>query len=131
MPPILTITSSGEDATSLLSVLALEGWTTQWVSNCRDALSYLDRQTPRLILCESRLRDGSWRTVMDALEVMQNAPLLAVFPSRADRTLVADALNIASNREGYQVLLKPFDPLEVQDVIRTAIVDTEAPVTGI
>jgi hypothetical protein len=58
-PPILTITSSCEDAASLLSVLALDGWTTQWVSNCQDALVYLERHTPRLVICESRLRDGS------------------------------------------------------------------------
>jgi len=97
-PPILTITESREDETTLLSVLALEDWTNQWVSNCRDAMSYLERHTPRLVLCESRLPGRGWKTVIDALEVMENAPLLIVFPSRADRTLVTDA-----HLEGYQV----------------------------
>ena len=61
-------------------------------------MSYLERHTPRLVLCESRLANGGWKTVIDALEVMENAPLLIVFPSRADRTLVTDA-----HLEGYQV----------------------------
>jgi DNA-binding NtrC family response regulator len=122
-PSILTITNSRKDAASLLSVLALEGWTTQWVSNCRDALSYLERHPPLLVLCESR---GGWKTVMGALEVMENAPLLIVFPSRADRTLVTDALN----SEGYQVQLKPFDWVEVENVLRTAILHAQVPIPG-
>jgi hypothetical protein len=55
---------------------------------------------------------------------MENAPLLIVLPSRADRTLVTDA----HNSEGYQVQLKPFDSVEVETVIRTAILHAEAPV---
>lgn len=125
--PILTITRSREDATTLLSALALDGWKSQWVSNCQDALAYLDWQTPGLVLCESRLRDGSWKTVVDALEVIKSAQLLMVFPSGADRALETDVLNL----DGYQVQVKPFDPVELEDVIRTAILHAEVPVTGI
>ena len=122
---ILTITNSCEDAASLLSCLAPNGWTTRCVSNCRDALAYLGQNAPCLVLCESKLSDGSWRTIADALLAMKNAPLLMVIPSRGDETLVTDALNL----EGYQVQLKPFDPVEVGDVIRTAVLEAELPVS--
>lgn len=122
---ILTITNSCEDASSLLSCLAPNGWTTRCVSNCRDALAYLSQNAPCLVLCESKLSDGSWRTIADALLAMKNAPLLMVIPSRGDETLVTDALSL----EGYQVQLKTFNAVEVEHPIRAAPLGAELSVS--
>lgn len=118
---ILAIATSCEYASSLVSLLAPPGTPVQCVSTCRGALEYLARNATSLVLCESRLPDGDWRTVIDALLTMKNAPLLMVFPSRADETLVADALA----QEEFQVQVKPFDPVEVKDVIRTVLIGSE------
>jgi hypothetical protein len=57
---------------------------------------------------------------------MENAPLLLVFPSNADRNLEADVLTL----EGYQVQMKHFDAVQIENVIRTTILDAEVPVQG-
>ncbi len=124
MPPILAITNSRDDALSLLASLTPSGSSIQWFSNCLQGLSYLNRHEACLVLCESRLTDGTWRTIMDALLGMANAPLLVAFPSHGDSALAEDAANV----EGFQVQQKPFDEREVGNVIRAALVKAEATV---
>ncbi len=115
--PILAITNSCEDLYSLTAILAVDGWISRCVSNCRDAVDYLGENPTRLILCESRLPDGDWKTVLNAVEAMPNAPLLVVFSDHANDSLWAEVLNLG----GYDVLVKPFDRKEVQQTVAAAL----------
>ncbi len=115
--PILVITNSCERAGALVSILALGDWPCHCVSNCRDGLDYLGASPTRLVLCESRLSDGTWRIVLDALQAMRDAPQLVVFSSHADEALWAEVLNLG----GYDVLMSPFDRNELQRTVASAL----------
>ena len=115
-PPILTVSSSCGNVTALISTLAGYGWTTQCVSNCTDALVYLDSNAPCLVLCESKLPDGSWRTILDALQIMPSAPLLVVFSSHSDHSLLTDALKL----DGYETVIRSLAFNELRKAVTAA-----------
>jgi hypothetical protein len=64
---------------------------------------------------EYELPDGDWSDVLDALGGSSCTNLL-VTARTADDRLWADVLH----RGGYDVLVQPFDPLEVQRVLTVA-----------
>ena len=115
-PRILTVSKSCGHVTELVSALAGHGWTTQCVSTCRDALAYLDQHATHLVLCESKLPDGSWKTLLDALLTMRNAPLLAVYCSQGDDALLMDVLKL----DGYQTVVRPLDFNELGNALAAA-----------
>ena len=59
---VLAVTNSYEEVETLVSILALEGWTTRRVSTCREAIAYLDEYPTGLVLCERKLRALTSRT---------------------------------------------------------------------
>jgi DNA-binding response OmpR family regulator len=119
---ILAVTNSCEKVETLVSILALEGWTTRYVSTCRDAIAFLDEYPTGLVLCERKLSDGTWKTLLAVIETMQDAPLLVAFSNCPDESLCTETLNLG----GYDIRAKRFDPNEVQRTIAAALRRSEA-----
>jgi len=66
-----------------------------------------------VVLCESEL---SWKTILATCESLPKCPRLLVVSRCADERLWAEVLNLG----GYDVLLKPFEPMEVTRVVAAA-----------
>jgi DNA-binding NtrC family response regulator len=119
---ILAVTNSCEQVETLVSILALEGWMTRRVSTCREAIAHLEEYPTGLVLRERRLSDGTWRTVLEAIQTMQDAPLLVAFSHCGEEPLCAEPLNLS----GYEVRVKRFDPCEVRRTVAAALQRSEA-----
>jgi DNA-binding response OmpR family regulator len=82
----------------------------------RDATPVIRRHRPNVVICEPSLPDGSWQDLLGDLQSQPRPPMLIVCSLLADDRLWAEVLNIG----GYDVLMKPFRPVEVIRVIRMA-----------
>lgn len=101
----------------MVSTLALRGWTVRHVSSCREAIAYLDEYPTELVLCDSKLSDGTWITVLEAIQKMEDAPLLVASTNCAD-----PAQSVAVHQLGeYEVVLKRFDSKEIRCTVAAAL----------
>jgi DNA-binding response OmpR family regulator len=113
---ILLVSQYAEDHTILKTLLHASGWSITRCSGATDSIRQIALLKPALIICERDLLDGNWRTVLAACEASSTAPLVLVVSRHADENLWAEVLNLG----GYDVLLKPFDKVELSRVIGMA-----------
>jgi DNA-binding response OmpR family regulator len=113
---ILLVSQYREDDSSIRHILHNDGWVINRCTNIRDAIAYLENSAPSIIICERDLPDGSWKDVLNRMDVLVNAPLLLVASRHADENLWGEVLNLG----GYDVLMKPFDCSEVTRVVGMA-----------
>ena len=92
----------------------------KWKLNaCRtlaSALKALRKVRVPVVVCESDLRPGTWREVLEKLSALPDPPFLIVTSRLADECLWAEALNLGA----YDVLAKPFDVMEVTRIVSMA-----------
>jgi FixJ family two-component response regulator len=69
-----------------------------------------------VILCDSKLVDGTWRDLMRRTEDMHPPPQTIVLTHSADVCLWAEVLS----QGGFDLLVTPLRPREVYDVIPMA-----------
>jgi len=91
-------------------------WILYVASGAEEATNILRQTSVPVILCESELPDGNWKGLLSALTGMQNPPLMIVTSRLADEYLWAEVLNLG----GYDVLAKPFNSIEVIQVMSMA-----------
>ena len=80
------------------------------------ALAALRKVRVPVVVCESDLRPGTWREVLEQLRNLPDPPLLIVTSRFADERLWAEALNLGA----YDVLAQPFDGMEVSRIVNLA-----------
>jgi DNA-binding response OmpR family regulator len=69
-----------------------------------------------VVICEKDLPDCTWQEILEELAALKHPPPLIVTSRLADERLWAEVLNLG----GYDVLMKPFDPVEVVRVVSLA-----------
>jgi DNA-binding NtrC family response regulator len=124
---VVTLLSVGlieEDHASLQGILQCSQCdlrpTCKWKLNaCRtlaSALKALRKLRVPVVVCESDLRPGTWKEVLEELSTLPDPPFLIVTSRLADERLWAEALNLGA----YDVLAKPFDGTEVTRIVGMA-----------
>ncbi|HSW51539.1 MAG TPA: response regulator [Bryobacteraceae bacterium] len=108
-PAVLTISASDEDHASLARILGPVNWRVLHARTLAEGLALLRRGAAPLAICEDRLPDGDWRTVLEVSSRLPAPPLLIVSSPLANERLWAEVLNLGA----YDLLLKPFDRQEV------------------
>jgi DNA-binding NtrC family response regulator len=122
---ILSVSTQTEDHTALERIL--DGLPVQIsaVSSCREALEYLRNQPASVVFCDHRMKDGTWRDILNqVLGAAEPAPVV-VTSRLADEYLWAEVLNLG----GWDVLAKPFHEQEVLHVLDSAWLHRANPVT--
>lgn len=113
---LLTVSSNAEDRQSIESILDSNGWTIQGAKTLREATRMLQGK-PSLILCEKDLPDGTtWKDIFRVTRKLDNSAPFVVVSRSADQLLWAEVLNLG----GFDMLLTPFDPSEVERVMNMA-----------
>ena len=110
---ILSVSPLAADHAYLRRVGEKNCWETHEAYGCREAMVAIAEQHPDVILCEAKLPDGGWMTLLENLSHRLNPPRLIVTSRLADDYLWAEALNLGA----YDVLHKPFDEEEVRRVV--------------
>jgi DNA-binding NtrC family response regulator len=106
---LLTVGLSVEDSTSLRRILAPHGWEIREAAGWVQVYERLRGASYSVVICECNLTGGSWKDVLVELEDYNPSPPLIVTSRHADNHLWAEVLNLG----GYDVLLTPFEELEV------------------
>jgi DNA-binding response OmpR family regulator len=117
---VLSVSPLLEDHAALHEIFAHSQWDlhrTQWelhrAATCKEAEEILRTVAAPVVLCESRLPDGSWQDILRRAERMVFPPPVVVTSRLADDRLWGEVLNLG----GYDVLAKPFDKTEVLRVV--------------
>jgi DNA-binding NtrC family response regulator len=92
------------------------GWMVYPVASVTAAFEALAEQAIPIVISEAHLSAGTWQTLLDALSLLPEPPLLIVASRVADERLWSEALNLGA----WDVLAKPFDAQEVVRVMETA-----------
>jgi len=106
---VLVVSLVEEDLSFLRGTLLPSNWTIYVASSAAEAEKVLRQTSVPVILCESELPDGNWKVLLAAVAGLRNPPLLVVTSRLADERLWAEVLNLG----GYDVLVKPFNSIEV------------------
>lgn len=106
---VLIIGEPGGDRDSLRSILSHSNWVVHEAASKAEALDVLRSNRISVVLCGCKLADGDWRSVLELVGALPNAPPLIVTSRRADDSLWAEVLNLG----GYDLLPAPFDRREV------------------
>jgi DNA-binding NtrC family response regulator len=113
---VLVISPIEEDHASLQRIFARTRWNLYQASSITHALSFLREHPTPVVLCETDLRLGTWKELLEHTELLPDPPLLIVTAHHADDALWAEALNLGV----FDVLAKPFDRQEVVRAISSA-----------
>lgn len=113
---VLAVSPFEEDHVFLAHLFSHSNWRIHQARSCAEALVVLRRYAIPVVLCESEMPGWSWKEALAELAELPEAPLLIVTSRLADDNLWAEVLNLG----GYDVLMKPFDRLEVLRVISLA-----------
>jgi DNA-binding NtrC family response regulator len=113
---VLAVSPHAEDHNCLRAIFSHSNWRIACAGNCKEAIRYLQTNRMAVIVCESRLPDGNWKNLLEALMLLPFPPLLVVTSRHADDNLWAEVLNLGA----YDVLSKPFDRAEVTRIISLA-----------
>ena len=91
-------------------------WKVTACSTLVSARTALRKAGVPIVVCESDLRPGTWKDVLEELRTLPDPPFLIVTSRLADERLWAEALNLGA----YDVLAKPFDGTEVTRIVGMA-----------
>ncbi len=113
--PLLVVSSDERDHSSLRRILSNE-YQLHRATGRREALSFVRRHRPGVVVCDQVFADGDWRDLLHDLQHEQQMPPLIVSSRLADDRLWAEVLNLG----GYDLLNKPFAASEVSRVVNLA-----------
>ena len=118
-PRALLLVSPRLNHGSLPRILRGTRWDLQHASTANDALRAIRRQPDRfqVVICEDRLPDGNWKSLLAELERLPVQPSLVVCSRLADERLWVDVLKLGA----FDLLLcAPFVPGEVLRITENA-----------
>jgi DNA-binding response OmpR family regulator len=108
---LITITTQHESTTDPSRTFTVHPCTT-----LAAALEALRKYQFEVVVCESDLKPGSWKDVLEQAVILPDPPPLIVTSRLADDRLWAEALNLGA----FDVLAKPFDRTETTRVVDAA-----------
>lgn len=91
-------------------------WTLYSTSSLGPASGILRKSTTPVVITEQHLPVGTWRDVLEVMQVLPDPPLVIVISTHADDRFWAEALNLGA----HDVLAKPLDRQETIRVLRWA-----------
>jgi len=113
---VLAVSPFDEDHVFLTHLFSHSNWRIHQARSYGEALSVLQHHPIAVVLCDAETADSGWKPMLAELERLPHSPLLIVTSRLADDSLWAEVLNLG----GYDVLMKPFDRVEVLRVISLA-----------
>jgi DNA-binding NtrC family response regulator len=111
----LAIIPDDEDYLALGEVLTRSNWIMRRGRNVREALACLKQWEMPVVICGSKLPDGSWQDVLHELKLVPHAPHFILL-SPHDLAVWAELLNLG----GYDLLEEPLNPAEFFEVVSSA-----------
>jgi DNA-binding response OmpR family regulator len=106
----------GPDRAHLRRIFASSNWRLLEAANVEAVRAALSANAVGVVLCDSGLKEGCWKLLLNTLEELPRPPLLIVASRNADDALWSEVLNLG----GYDVLPQPYESREVVRVLSHA-----------
>jgi len=113
---VLLVSPFWDDQEALEQFLRPLQWRIYRAPTLKSAMAVIESERPPLVLCERDLGQDTWEDVLAQTALMPHSPLIIVTSRLADEHLWAKALNLGA----YDVLAKPFDPMEIIRILSLA-----------
>ena len=113
---ILSVSPHEEDHLSLRSIVRHSQWMLFKATDLPSAQGLLQEHQIAVVFCECDLTPGTWIDLLEHVNALPSAPSLIVTSRLADDRLWSEVLN----RNGWDVLAKPFDRTEVIRSVKSA-----------
>ena len=111
---ILAVFAAPEDRKSLRQLFGAFDWKSQFVESSGGLQNALEDFRPSVVLTDSVLPEGGcWKDVLRSAQENSIGLPVIVSSRLADERLWAEVLNLG----GYDLLVKPFNAAEVQNVV--------------
>ena len=91
---ILAVSGSQPDLSLLGCLFAGSSWALCTAGTLAEAGEWLQWNPAPVVLCERRLPDGDWKSLLRMVDGLENPPNVVVISRHADETLWAEALNL-------------------------------------
>ena len=114
---ILLVSPHAEDEAVLRSMLPSANSAFFCSNGMEQAMPQICDIQPAVVICERDLPDGSWKAILGTCEGLAQPPIVLVISRNADENLWAEVLNLG----GYDVIMKPFDRMEVTRVLGSSL----------
>jgi hypothetical protein len=111
--PLVLIGAVEEGATGVFNALP---WPVRRVPDLVEFCAGEFALDSRVVVCDEKLPDGTWRDVIALIGPLHNPPPLIVASRLADDRLWAEVLNLG----GFDLLAKPLDTREATRALRLA-----------
>lgn len=112
----LLISPVEQDHQILGTVFGEQDWTLYAAHSLGSASTMLRESVAPVVITERDLPVGSWRDVLEVMQLLPSPPLVIVTSLHADEHLWAEALNLGA----YDVVAKPFRKTELTRVLNSA-----------
>jgi FixJ family two-component response regulator len=112
----LLISPVEEDHEVLQTLFREYDWTLYSAPSLGPASAALRKNSAPVVITEQHLPVGTWRDVLDVMQLLLDPPLVIVISTHADDRLWAEALNLGA----HDVLAKPLDRQETIRVLQWA-----------
>jgi len=113
---VLAVLAHPADRAALSGIFSHSNWRLDSCATLAEARSGLRDGKAGVVICDSVLPDGDWKTLLDGLRGNEIGPRLIVALPAADDLLWAEVLNFG----GYDALIKPFRKEEVVRLLSLA-----------
>jgi DNA-binding NtrC family response regulator len=114
---VIASIASPQDQACLQHTLCLPRWQIRFTQNLASLDHAVRSVFSGVVIIDRSLSDGSsWKDVLTSLDRHVDRPQLIVADRFADEALWAEVLNLG----GYDLLIRPFDPAELQRVVTLA-----------
>ena len=113
---VLSVSPTEEVHFSLQGIFNHTKWNLAKTHSLASALDFLRAQKTPVVLCETDLRPGTWRELLEEITHAPDAPAVIVSSRLADDRLWAEALNLGA----WDVLARPFVASEVFHAVSAA-----------
>jgi DNA-binding response OmpR family regulator len=112
----LLVSPFPSDHVAVQEVFSYLKWVLNTAYDCAEALAFLRQTSAPVVICECDLRDGSWKTVLQACVGMPKPPRLLV----SSRVLEPELLDVMRDLGAYSVLTSPLDSREIEVRVQLA-----------
>src|ERR1700739_3236808 len=112
----LLVSPFASDHVAVQEVFAYLRWQLTSAYDCAEAMALMRQAAAPVIICESDLRDGNWKTILQACVGMPKPPRLLVSSRLADPEFFYEA----RYRGAYSALASPLDAGEIEVRVQLA-----------
>lgn len=107
--PVVVASADAENRRDLTAILQAEGWEPLWASRIEDCVEILKSQPSAIVLCDERLRDGTYRDLLDNCKCVSHEARILVLARHPDWPEYLDVLKSG----GFDLLAWPSSSTNV------------------